>query len=82
MVQMPLFYDNYFVPRGYAFVAVDPPADTPTLTLDLSRTSVRVPLAGGAKAFADATAGRGASASPASAHPDGVRAPRNPYRIP
>ncbi|MFF7259266.1 Xaa-Pro dipeptidyl-peptidase [Streptomyces sp. NPDC008159] len=23
VVQMPLFYDNYFVPRGYAFVAVD-----------------------------------------------------------
>ncbi|WP_086830359.1 Xaa-Pro dipeptidyl-peptidase [Streptomyces sp. NRRL B-24572] len=22
-VQLPLFYDNYFVPRGYAFVAVD-----------------------------------------------------------
>ncbi|MBG0851001.1 Xaa-Pro dipeptidyl-peptidase [Streptomyces spinoverrucosus] len=23
VVQMPLFYDNYFVPRGYAFVGVD-----------------------------------------------------------
>ncbi|MFD3312815.1 Xaa-Pro dipeptidyl-peptidase [Streptomyces sp. NPDC058694] len=23
VVQMPLYYDNYFVPRGYAFVAVD-----------------------------------------------------------
>ena len=23
VVQMPLFYDNYFVPRGYAFVALD-----------------------------------------------------------
>jgi X-Pro dipeptidyl-peptidase len=23
VVQMPLFYDNYFVPRGYAYVAVD-----------------------------------------------------------
>ncbi|NNN35926.1 Xaa-Pro dipeptidyl-peptidase [Streptomyces sp. S3(2020)] len=23
IVQMPLFYDNYFVPRGYAFVGVD-----------------------------------------------------------
>ncbi|NSL43837.1 Xaa-Pro dipeptidyl-peptidase [Streptomyces sp. 8P21H-1] len=23
IVQMPLYYDNYFVPRGYAFVAVD-----------------------------------------------------------
>lgn len=25
VVGMPLFYDNYFVPRGYAFVAVDQP---------------------------------------------------------
>ncbi|MET9971491.1 CocE/NonD family hydrolase, partial [Streptomyces sp. NPDC006356] len=23
VVQMPLFYDNYFVPRGYGFVGVD-----------------------------------------------------------
>ncbi|MET8168000.1 Xaa-Pro dipeptidyl-peptidase [Streptomyces sp. NPDC005329] len=25
LIRMPLFYDNYFVPRGYAFVAVDLP---------------------------------------------------------
>jgi X-Pro dipeptidyl-peptidase len=34
---------------------IDPPSTTPTLTLDLARTSARLPLAGGAAAFARAT---------------------------
>ncbi|QNP69089.1 Xaa-Pro dipeptidyl-peptidase [Streptomyces roseirectus] len=36
---------------------VEPPADTPTLTLDLARTSASLPLVGGAPAFTRATGG-------------------------
>ncbi|MEU5279852.1 Xaa-Pro dipeptidyl-peptidase [Streptomyces asoensis] len=60
---------------------IDPPADTPTLTLDLARTSARVPLAGGADAFARATAGS-APAAPGARPLDGVGTPHRTYRIP
>ncbi|WP_369194865.1 Xaa-Pro dipeptidyl-peptidase [Streptomyces djakartensis] len=60
---------------------IDPPADRPTLTLDLSRTSARVPFAGGAAAFARATSGA-ASASPQAGFLDGVREPRTTHRVP
>ncbi|MER5429853.1 Xaa-Pro dipeptidyl-peptidase [Streptomyces sp. NPDC002588] len=62
---------------------IDPPADTPTLTLDLARTSARVPVVGGADAFAAATAGtRAAAPTPGAAPLDGVRDQRNTHRIP
>ncbi len=43
---------------GHRQGLIDPPADTPTLTLDLSRTSARVPFVGGTAAFAEAPPGR------------------------
>ncbi len=60
---------------------IDPPSTTPTLTLDLARTSVRVPLLGGAAAFARATSG-GTSATPEARVLDGVRAPHTVQRAP
>ncbi|MFF5367354.1 Xaa-Pro dipeptidyl-peptidase [Streptomyces sp. NPDC013187] len=60
---------------------IDPPADKPKLTLDLSRTSARVPFAGGATAFARATAGT-SFATPDATLLDGVREPRTTHRVP
>jgi X-Pro dipeptidyl-peptidase len=60
---------------------IDPPADRPKLTLDLSRTSARVPFTGGTAAFARATAGT-ASAAPDATILDGVREPRTTHRVP
>nr|WP_104780355.1 MULTISPECIES: Xaa-Pro dipeptidyl-peptidase [Streptomyces]PPS73234.1 Xaa-Pro dipeptidyl-peptidase [Streptomyces sp. 46] len=60
---------------------IDPPADKPKLTLDLSRTSARVPFAGGAAAFARATT-KAASATPDATSLDGVREPRTTHRVP
>lgn len=85
---------DHVVPAGHRLALIvagtdkdliDPPADTPALTLDLARTSARVPFAGGAKAFAAATAGATASrpsASPGDARPDGAAAAPRPHRIP
>ncbi|MFJ9024241.1 Xaa-Pro dipeptidyl-peptidase [Streptomyces sp. NPDC102259] len=81
---------DHVVPAGHRLALIvagtdrdliDPPADTPTLTLDLSRTSARVPLVGGADAFARATS-KAAAATPDGRSPDGVRTPRHTYRIP
>ncbi|MEW2165576.1 Xaa-Pro dipeptidyl-peptidase [Streptomyces sp. NPDC007084] len=84
---------DHVVPKGHRLALIvagtdkdliDPPSTTPTLTLDLSRTSARVPFVGGAAAFARATAGSrpvpGASA-PASVL-DGVRGPGAALRVP
>ncbi|MGW3093003.1 Xaa-Pro dipeptidyl-peptidase [Streptomyces sp. NPDC001102] len=60
---------------------VDPPADKPTLTLDLSRTSARVPLLGGAPAFARATSGTAPTIAPLT-RPTGVGDPRGALRVP
>ncbi|MFM9610246.1 Xaa-Pro dipeptidyl-peptidase [Streptomyces niveiscabiei] len=57
---------DHVVPAGHRLALIvagtdknliEPPADKPTLTLDLARTSANVPLVGGAPAFARATAG-------------------------
>ncbi|MDO0938229.1 Xaa-Pro dipeptidyl-peptidase [Streptomyces sp. DG2A-72] len=60
---------------------IEPPSTKPTLTLDLSRTSAQVPLVGGAKAFARATAGA-PFVAPEATTLDGVQAPRTVQRIP
>ncbi|MFE9675206.1 Xaa-Pro dipeptidyl-peptidase [Streptomyces sp. NPDC006259] len=60
---------------------VDPPADAPTLTLDLSRTTAHVPFVGGVGAFAAATAGT-ATAAAHSGPLDGVAAATHPHRVP
>ncbi|MFD9395497.1 Xaa-Pro dipeptidyl-peptidase [Streptomyces sp. NPDC060000] len=81
---------DHVVPAGHRLALIvagtdrdliDPPADTPTLTLDLSRTSARVPLVGGADAFARATSGA-AAVTPGARPLNGVRTPHHPYRIP
>lgn len=57
---------DHVVPKGHRLALIvagtdkdliDPPSTRPTLTLDLSRTVARVPVVGGAGAFAAATAG-------------------------
>ncbi|GAB7105904.1 Xaa-Pro dipeptidyl-peptidase [Streptomyces phaeofaciens JCM 4814] len=93
-ITLDLAATDHVVPAGHRLALIvagtdkdliDPPADTPTLTLDLARTSARVPFAGGAKAFAAATAGATASvptAAPGTGHPGGTPAARQPYPIP
>ncbi|MGW0185917.1 Xaa-Pro dipeptidyl-peptidase [Streptomyces sp. NPDC003362] len=82
-ITLDLAATDHVVPRGHRLALivagtdkdlVEPPASTPTLTLDLSRTSARVPLVGGAPAFARATAGT-TTAVPEAAPLDGVRDP-------
>ncbi|MFJ8198124.1 Xaa-Pro dipeptidyl-peptidase [Streptomyces sp. NPDC096152] len=81
---------DHVVPRGHRLALIvagtdkdliDPPSTTPTLTLDLARTWARVPLVGGAAAFARATAGPGPALSAPRASA-GVRAPGAADRIP
>ncbi|MCX4766403.1 Xaa-Pro dipeptidyl-peptidase [Streptomyces sp. NBC_01275] len=100
-ITLDLAATDHVVPKGHRLALIvagtdkdliDPPADTPTLTLDLSRTSARVPLVGGAKAFTAATSGSAVSSTPGStpgsasgsdaAPLDGVQAAHTPYRIP
>jgi X-Pro dipeptidyl-peptidase len=82
---------DHVVPAGHRLALIvagtdkdliDPPSTTPTLTLDLSRTSARVPLVGGATAFARATAGSAAAVTPEATPLDGVTAPRTLSRVP
>ncbi|MGW1321683.1 Xaa-Pro dipeptidyl-peptidase [Streptomyces antibioticus] len=83
---------DHVVPAGHRLALIvagtdrdliDPPADTPALTLDLARTSARVPFVGGAPAFAAATAGSvaGPPAVPGG-RLDGVPAAPRAHRIP
>ncbi|MFJ4974343.1 Xaa-Pro dipeptidyl-peptidase [Streptomyces coeruleorubidus] len=81
---------DHVVPKGHRLALIvagtdkdliDPPADKPKLTVDLSRTSARVPFVGGATAFARATTGA-ASTLPGATLLDGVRDPRTAHRIP
>ncbi|OBQ53316.1 X-prolyl-dipeptidyl aminopeptidase [Streptomyces sp. H-KF8] len=82
---------DHVVPEGHRLALIvagtdrgliDPPADTPALTLDLARTSVRVPVVGGTAAFARAAAGApGGSASDGTVR-DGVRPGPTVQRVP
>lgn len=81
---------DHVVPAGHRLALIvagtdkdliDPPSTRPTLTLDLSRTSARVPFVGGTAAFAHATTGS-ATAAPEAATLDGVTAPRGIQRVP
>jgi X-Pro dipeptidyl-peptidase len=89
-ITLDLAATDHVVPAGHRLALIvagtdkdliDPPADRPTLTLDLARTSARVPLVGGAAAFARATSGT-ASATVSPRHPDGVPAPSGTHRVP
>ncbi|MFG2332955.1 Xaa-Pro dipeptidyl-peptidase [Streptomyces sp. NPDC048604] len=84
---------DHVVPAGHRLALIiggtdrdllDPPSTTPTVTLDLARSSARLPLVGGAEAFAAATAG---APSAARATPDapllhGVAGPRATRPLP
>ncbi|QIJ65775.1 Xaa-Pro dipeptidyl-peptidase [Streptomyces sp. JB150] len=89
-ITLDLAATDHVVPEGHRLALIvagtdkdliEPPSSTPTLTLDLSRTFARVPLAGGATAFARATAGS-ATALPEAAPLDGVREPRPAHPVP
>ncbi|MEU2223607.1 Xaa-Pro dipeptidyl-peptidase [Streptomyces sp. NPDC018347] len=59
---------------------IDPASTRPTLTLDLSRTTAKVPLVGGAEAFARATSGR--ATAPAPTVLEGIRTPHGTRHVP
>ncbi|WP_406012395.1 Xaa-Pro dipeptidyl-peptidase [Streptomyces sp. NBC_00984] len=62
---------------------IDPPDSTPTLTLDLARTSAKLPFVGGAGAFVRATTGSAsATDTPRTAEAGGVTPPRAAHRVP
>ncbi|MEU6845851.1 Xaa-Pro dipeptidyl-peptidase [Streptomyces sp. NPDC046716] len=78
---------DHVVPAGHRLALIvagtdkdliDPPSTRPTLTLDLPRTVARVPVVGGADAFAAATTSATA-ATPRTTGADGVR-PTRPHR--
>jgi X-Pro dipeptidyl-peptidase len=88
-ITLDLHVSDHVVPAGHRLALIvagtdkdliDPPSSTPTLTLDLSRTSARVPLVGGTAAFDRATSGS-AYVTP-DATLDGVAEPRAPHRVP
>ena len=88
-VTLDLAATDHVVPAGHRLALIvagtdkdliDPPSTRPTLTLDLSRTSARLPLVGGAHAFRAATSG--AATAPGEAVLDGVRDPRTAPRVP
>ncbi|WP_338702444.1 Xaa-Pro dipeptidyl-peptidase [Streptomyces sp. Q6] len=81
---------DHVVPKGHRLALIvagtdkdliDPPASKPTLTLDLARTAARVPVVGGADAFAAATSGS-AAATPHSSSADGVSTFRQDRPVP
>ncbi|MFF4489279.1 Xaa-Pro dipeptidyl-peptidase [Streptomyces sp. NPDC001544] len=89
-ITLDLAATDHVVPEGHRLALIvagtdkdliDPPSTTPALTVDLARTSARVPLVGGAAAFARATSG-GTSALPGATVLDGVRAPRTVRHLP
>ncbi|MFE9998098.1 Xaa-Pro dipeptidyl-peptidase [Streptomyces avermitilis] len=88
-ITLDLAATDHVVPKGHRLALIvagtdkdliDPPSSTPTLTLDLARTSARVPLVGGAAAFTRATAKPGTAAGATVL--DGVREPHTAHRVP
>ncbi|MHB9857788.1 Xaa-Pro dipeptidyl-peptidase [Streptomyces sp. YIM S03343] len=89
-ITLDLAATDHVVPKGHRLALIvagtdrnliDPPADKPTFTLDLARTSARVPLVGGAAAFDRATAGSAWGAA-GTGDLDGVRSPSTAQRVP
>jgi len=88
-ITLDLHASDHVVPQGHRLALIvagtdrgliDPPSSTPTLTLDLSRTSALVPLAGGTAAFVRATSG--SSYGTPDALLEGVDGPRATHRVP
>ncbi|MEU6993913.1 Xaa-Pro dipeptidyl-peptidase [Streptomyces sp. NPDC046465] len=79
-ITLDLAASDHVVPKGHRLALIvagtdknliEPPADTPTLTLDLARTSAKLPLVGGAGAFTTT-----APVTPRESRLDGVAPPR------
>ncbi|MFK4227509.1 Xaa-Pro dipeptidyl-peptidase [Streptomyces sp. NPDC019890] len=90
-ITLDLHASDHIVPAGHRLALIvagtdrdliDPPASTPTLTLDLARTSAKLPIVGGAPAFVRATAGSAASIAPSGSRLSGVAEPRPIRPIP
>ncbi|MFF3459106.1 Xaa-Pro dipeptidyl-peptidase [Streptomyces sp. NPDC002730] len=90
-VTLDLHASDHVVPAGHRLALIvggtdkdliDPPATTPTLSLDLARTSARLPIVGGAAAFVRATAGSAAAVAPSPSRLSGVAEPRAIRPIP
>ncbi|MEW2287559.1 Xaa-Pro dipeptidyl-peptidase [Streptomyces sp. NPDC047841] len=88
-ITLDLAATDHVVPAGHRLALIiagtdkdliDPPSSRPTLTVDLSRTTVRVPVVGGAGAFARAASG--SAGAPAPRVLDGVGAPRTVRHVP
>ncbi|MGW4599654.1 Xaa-Pro dipeptidyl-peptidase [Streptomyces sp. NPDC004457] len=88
-ITLDLAATDHVVPAGHRLALIiagtdkdliDPPSSRPTLTVDLSRTTARVPVVGGAEALARATSG--SAGAPAPRVLDGVGAPRTVRHVP
>ncbi|MER6995524.1 Xaa-Pro dipeptidyl-peptidase [Streptomyces sp. NPDC000410] len=90
-ITLDLHATDHVVPAGHRLALIvggtdkdliDPPSTTPTLTLDLARTSAGLPVAGGTAAFLRATTGTPPAAAPHASRLDGVGEPRPIRPIP
>jgi X-Pro dipeptidyl-peptidase len=90
-ITLDLHASDHVVPAGHRLALIvggtdrdliDPPASTPALTLDLARTSAKLPIVGGGAGFVRATAGSTASVTPREARLSGVAEPRPIRPIP
>ncbi|MEW2086542.1 Xaa-Pro dipeptidyl-peptidase [Streptomyces sp. NPDC005283] len=90
-ITLDLHAGDHVVPAGHRLALIvggtdkdliDPPATTPTLSLDLARTSARLPIVGGTAAFVRATAASVAAVSPSPSRLSGVAEPRAIRPIP
>jgi X-Pro dipeptidyl-peptidase len=88
-ITLDLAATDHVVPKGHRLALIvagtdkdliDPPSTTPTLSVDLSRTTARVPLVGGAAAFTRATSARWTAPEARALH--GLRTPRTVQRVP
>ncbi|MEV0256897.1 Xaa-Pro dipeptidyl-peptidase [Streptomyces sp. NPDC050732] len=79
-ITLDLAATDHVVPKGHRLALIvagtdrnliEPPADTPTLTIDLARTAAKLPLVGGLGAFTTS-----APVPPAESRLDGVAPPR------
>ncbi|WP_327351960.1 Xaa-Pro dipeptidyl-peptidase [Streptomyces sp. NBC_01304] len=82
---------DHVVPAGHRLALIvggtdidliDPPASTPKLTLDLSRTYAKLPIVGGTRAFAAATSGNAQAAAPREARYEGLTEAPAASRVP
>ncbi|WP_371526150.1 Xaa-Pro dipeptidyl-peptidase [Streptomyces sp. NBC_01283] len=83
-ITLDLAASDHVVPKGHRLALIvagtdkdliDPPPSSPTLAIDLARTSAKVPLVGGADAFRTSSG----SVAPRESRLDGVAPPR-PFR--